>query len=275
MKRRDEMQDLTRGTWKGARQIASRPSRSDWIRVVKPSPAAELHLLCFSYAGGGASVFREWADRLGPSVEVLSVQLPGREERLREDPLRSIGEIARHLKPVVRQLLSRPFAFFGHSMGALVAFELFLQLDRQGGPSPSHFFASACRAPQVVCSRPPLRDLPEDEFLDRLKRMGSLPEALFAEPELLALFSRTLRADLTASEVYRFEEATAPLDCPLTLFASGQDPWVSLEESIPWCEMTSGKSTLRILPGGHLFLRTAQGRLLRCLNEELGNLLCS
>src|SRR5438552_7109196 len=123
------------------------PVTDSWLACLKPRPHAAVRLFCFPYAGGGASAFRCWPDALPASIEVCPVQLPGRETRFREPPYTRLAPLAEALGHALRPFLDRPFAFFGHSMGALVAFELTRWLRRAGGPQPAHLFVSACAAP--------------------------------------------------------------------------------------------------------------------------------
>jgi medium-chain acyl-[acyl-carrier-protein] hydrolase len=240
----------------------------DWLRHY-PGKTPGLRLFCFSYAGAGASVFRSWSAHLPPSVEVIAVHPPGREDRLREEPISSVSRLVERLAPHVGRLLDRPFAFFGHSLGALVAFELARRLREARGVTPHHFFASACRAPQTIPKRPAVHQLPEHLFLTYLERMGSLPAALLCERELASLFSRTLRADLIAHETYRCPASEPVLDCPVTIFAGLKDRWVEREEQLPWCEVTRAGSSLFIFPGDHLFLRSSEVQLLQFVGRRL------
>ena len=185
-----------------------------WIKCYDPRPNAELALLCLPYAGGGASLFRDWSKDLPPAVEVRALQPPGREERLLEEPFDSVGALADALAEVVAPELDRPWAVFGHSMGALTAFELVRRLRERGVPTPVHFFASAFRAPQLACPVPTIHELPADEFLTELnRRYDAVPAAAMESAELLELFLPGLRADVAICDTYAYT-AGPPLDLP-------------------------------------------------------------
>jgi len=238
-----------------------------WFVCPKPSPQARLCLYCFPYAGGGVPVFRTWTAGL-VDVEVWVAQLPGRGSRFREEPLTA-------MLPLVQALArqhpahgdERPFAFFGHSLGARLSFELARSLRRQGKPQPAQLFVSACPAPQSPHERP-IHTLPKAAFLAELERRNGIPEAVLAEPELLDLLLPLLRADLTVYEtaVYSSEP---PLELPITAFGGAEDPIVSREALQAWGEQTTGPFQTSFFAGGHFYLRTAEAQLLQAVEMAL------
>jgi medium-chain acyl-[acyl-carrier-protein] hydrolase len=244
------------------------PSSTDrWITRPRPSPRAKLRLFCIAHAGGGASAFRGWADALPAEVEVCPVQLPGRENRIREAPFDRLGPLVEALADAVDPYLSLPFALFGHSNGALIGFELARTLRARRRPGPVHFFASGRRAPEL----PPDRlthHLPEAEFLADLQELGGLPAELLEHRELLSLLVPTLRADVSIHETYAFTEQ-APLECALTAYGGLADPKVRREQLEAWASHTSGPFVLRMFPGGHFFLQDDRPLLLRTLSADL------
>ena len=222
-----------------------------------------MRLLCFPYAGGGASIYRTWPSSLPPEIEVLPVQLPGREARIREPAFTSLPPLIDGLLPALgRGLLDGPVAFFGHSMGALVAYELARALRDAGSPRPLHLFVSARRAPDLPARTAPIHALPEPEFRQRLRELNGTPEAVLEHPELMELLGPTLRADFTLIETYEPTSAP-PLDCPITAFGGVDDPDVSEEEMAAWRRFTTAAFQLRMLPGDHFFLAQDSGEALR------------
>src|SRR5262245_53644991 len=158
-----------------------------WFPSLRPGSDADVRLFCFPYAGGGASVYRGWAGCLPGSVDVCPVQLPGREARFREPPFARIGPLVEALAASIRPWLDRPFAFFGHSMGALIAFELSRRLQHEHGLQPVRLFVSGCAAPQVQTEREAIHALPADQFRQELRRLNGTPAAVLEDDELMEL----------------------------------------------------------------------------------------
>ena len=239
-----------------------------WLAYHRPQEAARIRLFCFPYAGGGASLYRTWAQGLPPQVEVCPVQLPGRENRIREEPFRRMETLVEALAAGLAPLLDRPFAFFGHSMGSLIAFELTRHLVRERGLSPAHLFVSGHRAPQLPPRDEPIHPLPDEEFLAKVFELNGTPEEVRTDPELRALFLPILRADFELCETYGYQEA-APLPCPVSAFGGLGDHHVPREDLQAWQEQSQGRFVLRMLPGDHFFLTSAEPLLLRTLGQEL------
>jgi medium-chain acyl-[acyl-carrier-protein] hydrolase len=239
-----------------------------WIAYRMPSPQARLRLFCFPYAGGGASIFRAWPEGLPADVEVCPVQLPGRGTRLMEPPFTRLPPLIQALAQALLPLLDKPFAFFGHSLGALVSFELARQLRRQHAVQPVCLFISADRAPQIPNRDPPIHSLPEGEFLVELRRLNGTPREVFEDEELMQIMLPLLRADFAVYETYGYS-TEPPLNCPISAFGGLQDLRVSRGDLEAWRDQTSVAFSLRMFPGDHFFLNTTQPSLLAALSEEL------
>ena len=227
-----------------------------WLAVPYPKPEANLRLFCFPFAGAGASVFFPWAKALAHlPVELRCVQYPGRENRLRETPLESLRELIPAIAAAVSQDLSRPFAFFGHSIGALIAFETARHLRRKGLPLPVHLFVSAARPPDLPAREENLNHLPANEFFDRVaKRYQGVPSEVMLNPELRELLWPMLRADFALIENY-IHEREAPLNFPISAYGGASDP-VAIPEYIPqWERHTSGRFEWQLFPGDHFYLK--------------------
>ncbi len=213
-------------------------------------------------------MYRRWATALPAGIELAAVQLPGRESRLAERAIDRMGHLVAALATALRPHLDRPFAFFGHSLGALVAFELARRLAREGRPGPVHLFAAARRAPQVAGTQPPCHDLPEPQFRAALARMGGTPPQVLDNDELMRLLAPTLRADFALAETYRYEPGP-PLDCPFTVLGGLADVNTSALQLQGWAEHTRSTFGLQMLPGGHFFIHSALARVLEVVTEAL------
>jgi medium-chain acyl-[acyl-carrier-protein] hydrolase len=247
----------------------SRPAaRNSWATFPRPNPGARLRLFCFPYAGGGASVFNSWPRDLPPEVEVCAVQPPGREGRLGEAPFNDVHSLVESAVVGLAPYFDRPFAFFGHSNGAVIAFELMRRLRRGGGALPVAFFPSGRPAPQLPRTVPPIHALPEPEFVEGLRRLRGTPEEVLANPELMAIISPLLRADFAISETYVYRDEP-PFAIPMTAFGGAQDEDVSAEGLDAWRVQTTGEFGALIFPGGHFFIRDDRDRVLAELSAEL------
>lgn len=242
-----------------------------WLACVKPNPQARLRLFCFPYAGGGASIFRSWHEYLPPSVEVCPVQIPGRETRLRDGLFSHIGSLVQATVSALLPYLDKPFALFGHSMGAVVAFEFARLLRRRYGLEPLQLFVSGSSAPHLPHPDPPIHILPDAEFLEELRRLNGTPQEVLENAELVELMLPILRADVAAYETYQYTDEP-PLSIPISAFGGWQDEKVNPERLQAWSDQTTASFTLRMLPGDHFFLRTAQSLLLQALSQELQQL---
>ncbi|MDB4949107.1 MAG: Thioesterase [Gemmatimonadetes bacterium] len=248
--------------------MTPKPSLSSWISTPRPNPASRLRLFCFPYAGGGASIFYTWPGTLPPDVELCPVQLPGREARLAEPPYRDMMELVARLGEVLEPHMDRPFAFFGHSNGAIMSFELARLLRRQGRRMPLHLFLSGRAAPHVPLSHPPVHELPEPAFSDALRRLQGTPEEILANAEIMALITPLLRADFSLAETYACAPEE-PLDVPVTAYGGDADPDVTPEDVEGWSRYTRADFDSRIFPGGHFFLNTQRAMVLAELARNL------
>lgn len=247
-----------------------RPYSSSWGSSGASCQVA-LRLFCFPYAGGGASIFRTWQSHLPREVEVCSVYLPGRERRLVEPRITRMDTLVRLVSAELAPYLNQPFALFGHSMGALISFELCRLMRRERGTQPVHLFVSGYHAPQLQDPEPSYYDFPETMFLDRLSRLNGTPKAVLEDPELIGLMLPLLRADFEAVQTYCYS-AEPPLNVPITAFGGDQDLEVPPQSLEQWRNQTCLGFRAHILPGDHFFLNTARFALLGYLASALEQL---
>ncbi len=242
-----------------------------WLGGPPPSPDARVRLFCFPFAGGGASAFQGWVGKLPEGVELCRIQLPGRENRFIDPAIDDGSVLIPTLAAELRPFLDVPFAFFGHSMGSMISFELIRLLARENGPQPLHFFPSGHRGPHMRLRRRLWADLPKPELIAELQEIDGIPHELLEHDELLELLLPTVRADLKLYENYKYEPGD-PLSCPITAFGGDRDELVNEEELQGWSEHTSAASEYHMLPGGHFYLFEEE-ELLRRLSDEAAKLL--
>lgn len=237
--------------------------------LVSPRPVANpaVRIFCLPHAGGGPAAFHHWPWTLAASIEVHVAQLPGRGARFGELPYTRMEPLLEALLVALRPLLDRPTAFFGHSLGALLAFEIVRAL-RQDGTGTAHLFASACPAPQLLPRGETLHTLPRRQFLEALRRLKGTPPELIAEETFMDLMLPTLRADLALFETYEYKEAP-PLECDLTVMGGGADPQVSADELEAWQRQARRRFNLHVFPGDHFYLNDARSDLLHLIAREL------
>jgi len=202
------------------------------------------------------------------------VLLPGRDRRLNEPAMPDLMALAAAAAEGMRPALDVPFVLFGHSMGALLAFEVTRVLGARHGLVPERLYASAYRAPHLPHRTRHRGQLPRDELIQELMAMGGTPPQLSQHPELWDLVLPTMRADFTACESYRHVQSS-PLECPITALGGVADALVDEEELRAWQEHTRGPFQVRRFPGGHFFLQTAQELVLHLLNQDLEALLAA
>ncbi|NEP59833.1 MAG: thioesterase [Symploca sp. SIO2G7] len=239
-----------------------------WVIFPRPNTQAKLRLFCFHYSGGGASSFRTWTDLFPPYVEVCLIELPGRGSRFMEPLFTQLKPLIQQLSSAILPHLNKPFAFFGHSMGALVSFELARLLSSNYQLAPCHLFVSGRFAPQVPDPDPPIHALPEPEFIEELRRYNGTPEEVLNNTELMQVLIPILRADFTVLETYIYTPA-APLNVPITAFGGLQDRKASREDLEAWQEQTNSNFSLQMFPGDHFFIHSDESLLLGSLTEKL------
>jgi medium-chain acyl-[acyl-carrier-protein] hydrolase len=235
------------------------PNRSSWVLCWKNNVQPKVRLFCFPFAGGGAFYYKPWAEILAPDIEICAIQLPGRENRLREQPFTSMEQLLPILVQVLEPLMDIPFAFFGHSMGAIIAFELALYLRRHNKAAPIHLFVSATAAPHLPNHRPLMHLMSDQELLAELTRLGGTPKEVLEDKDMVAMMLPLMRADVSLFET-RAYTPDAPLTCPITVFGSMEDNRTNSDELALWQQQTQADFDMHSFSGGHFFLKINEHR---------------
>jgi medium-chain acyl-[acyl-carrier-protein] hydrolase len=237
-----------------------------WLRDERPDAA--LKLVCLPHAGAGASSFIRWLALFPPEISPVRVQLPGREDAASQAPLRRVHDVVAELLPQTRQLLDAPVALYGHSVGALVGFELARALTAEGTP-PVHLFVSGRRAPRLAARKATIHHLPDAEFAAGLVEMGGLGES--TSPAFRRYALPIIRADLEIAEEFDYRPEPR-LDCPITAFYASEDPIVDVDQVEAWAKETDSGFEIHGFAGDHFFNQRHReaiaARIVAALREE-------
>lgn len=240
-----------------------------WLGTAVDRSDAPIRLFCFAHAGGGPSFFHSWRPLLRPDVEVCPVLLPGRESRYRERPYTRMTALIGPLVEGLRPYADRPYGLFGHSLGALVAFEVARRLCAEPADGPLlRLLVSGRRAPQLPPRRPDVAGAPREHFLDIVTRLGGMPEQMLRQPDLLDVWLPVMRADFSINETYTPQDGPR-LPCPVSAYTGDDDPEVTPAEMRAWREVTDTAFRLRVFSGGHFYLAEALEDLLGDIRTEL------
>lgn len=238
-----------------------------WLLARPTSQGPAIRLFCLPNAGGAASGYAPWRTRMPAFVDVLPIQLPGRENRHAEPAIADADELVGQLVDVLAAYDDLPFAVFGHSMGAGLAFHAVQGLEKRGLPGPVRLFASSFRAPHLPSRHPRFSSLHGAAFLEALNRLGGLSPELVADPEYMDLLMPALRADMTL--VDQLEEPGTPVGCPITALGGTEDERVARYELEGWELHTRASHRTRMFPGGHFYLREQPDGVVNAIAEEL------
>jgi surfactin synthase thioesterase subunit len=231
--------------------------------------SASWQLFCFSHAGGGPSFFRSWGTWMRPEIAVRRVLLPGREWRLEERPFRHIADLLDPLCDALESHLAQPYAFFGHSMGAVVAYEVARRFSATGTRGPACLIVSGRGAPGLTGNHRRLSALPDDAFVSEVGRLNGIPPEVLSEPQLLSMLLPTLRADYELAETYQ-PLPGSPLGCPVVAYMSTSDTEVQYTEMLAWRKVTTSEFSIRVFRGDHFYLKGGRPDVLNAIRDDLG-----
>ncbi|MFJ2796004.1 thioesterase II family protein [Streptomyces sp. NPDC094461] len=239
-----------------------------WIRRYQPAPDAAVRLLCLPHAGGASSYYVPVAAALAPAADVLAVQYPGRQDRRSEEPLGDLRELADRVADAVSDGDERPLAVFGHSMGALLGYEVALRLE-EAGRGPVRLFASGRRAPSAVRPGEDMHKRTDNALLEGVRRLSGTDAQVFENDELVRMVLPAIRADYRAVETYELRPGDR-VRCPVTVLTGDDDPMTTVEEARAWSTCTDGPTDLHVFPGGHFYLNDRAPEVLAVLRAHLG-----
>jgi surfactin synthase thioesterase subunit len=237
-----------------------------WVTCPAPAPDARVRLFCLPFAGGGASLYRAWSKALAPHIEVCPIQLPGRENRFKETAHRDVNTLAPAIANQLQFYLDKPYLVYGHSMGALLAFEVLRLLQQKGQALPEAAILGAHRAAHLPLKRQPMIELDDAAFIGKLVTFGGFPEEVLRSKELLQFVLPTLRADFTLCDSYRHQPSEA-LDCPVVMVAGTRDQEVCPQDMQPWQRHSLHPARLIELDAGHFFLKTHTDEVFQIIGQ--------
>lgn len=249
-------------------------SSGRWIEVLRGVPRARARLVIFHYAGGSAAAFRPWVELLHPDAEIKALQLPGRERRARESLTHHMSEI---VESVIRELGSAdgiPTAFYGHSIGGLMAFEVAHALREGGQLLPQHLVITGRRAPHLAPPTIALHRLPDAQFIEALSKYDGTPESVIGDRELMRFYLPRLRSDFAISENYVFVPREL-LQCPITAIAGDTDNEADVESVFQWRYQTRAAFEFRRMRGGHFFIHRERQAVVAAIDQVLRQLMSS
>ena len=241
---------------------------ASWVEHLSRDSRRAVRLFCFPFAGGSAHTFRHWQKILPEEIDLCLVHLPGRRHLIRERPFARLNSLVDAIAQAIVPEVFRPFAFYGHSMGALIAYELARTLRARYGCEPTQLFLSGHRAAQLPHFGRRTYDLPDSEFLKKIEYLNGTPRELLDDPKTRKLFLPLLRADFELAETYNYKPG-APLSCPMVVYGGVDDPHVVEPELAVWRQQTTGEFLLRMLPGDHFFIRSNEQAFMKVFGRDL------
>jgi medium-chain acyl-[acyl-carrier-protein] hydrolase len=243
------------------------PSASPWLWH-HGKPDAPMRLFCFPYSGAGASAYRSWGPHLNDDIELWTIQYPGHESRVTETLIENMDAMCAALQEEIGPYLDRPYAFFGHSMGALLAFAFSQKRMHDNLPQPRALYISGCPAPQMWNPEESIIDLSDEELKNQIMKLGLMSPYMLAKPDLIDLYLTIIRSDFTLYESYSNEGIT-PLDCPIVALSGRSDPLVDRDQLQGWNMHTHNDFRMLRFSGGHFYLHDMTPELVQEICDDL------
>lgn len=237
-----------------------------WYRIFKPNPKAKIRLFCFHHSGGAASSYYRWIEHISPSIELIAIQLPGREDRFSEPLINKLEDIIAPLIEGFHTYKEKPFFAFGHSLGALVSFEFLSAIRKYYSILPHYLVVSAARAPHLTYKRPALSQLDNESLIKKIKSYNGIDDSIINNNDLLSLFLPIIRSDFKLLDNYQYK-STNPLLCDILALAGLDDQTVNCEDIRAWSLYTKNNFNYLSFPGEHFFLRKHQPKIIQIINQ--------
>lgn len=245
-----------------------RNPESLWFEHLSRSAVPSLRVFCFPYAGGSADVYRSWKRWFPERVDICLGHLPGRGRRIGERAFTSLPPLVKAIADRIEPKLKIPYILYGHSMGALLSFELARELHLRRQPAPRKLLVSGRRAPQWPKAELPISNFPEDEFIGKLKKLNGTPQEVFENPELMHLFLDVLKADFGMVENYEYSHRE-PLSCPIMVYSGLEDEEIPIESCRAWRDQTSATCRVKVFKGGHFFIRNPDSEFINAFRGDV------
>ena len=243
-------------------------NRDKWFFCKKPKPQASIRLFCFPFGGGGASIFHSWSDAMGDDIEVRALQLPGREGRFQEPRAKNLDTLIHNMVQALEAYQDKPFAFFGYSLGSLLAFEVCRELRKQNMKIPMHLFIAALSPPQLPPPHPPISSLDDKEFIQKVEYYYQPGGEAWNNLELREFLLPVLKDDIALYESYVYRQEP-PLTCPIDVFAGDRDRATPVESTQYWSVQTSSEMKRHLFTGSHFFIDHAVDEIQRLVSDSL------
>jgi len=245
-------------------------SLNKWFTNFGAKDQCSSRLICFPFSGGGANLFRPWASKI-EDCEIVALSLPGRENRFYDENISNLNTLLDEITPLVDQLMDKPCVFFGHSLGALIAFELAQRLRIENRNMPMRLVVSAFRSPERLSENTIMHSLADADFLVELKKYGGTAPELVNDKASMECLMPMLRADFKLHETYRYR-LQPKLSCPITAFCGDRDNIVDINEMKGWKAHTSSFFSIENVSGNHFFVTSETKKMLELLNREMDRL---
>ncbi|TAE61954.1 MAG: thioesterase [Nostocales cyanobacterium] len=248
--------------------MTTKTTFNSWITCPQPNPNAKIRLFCLPYAGGSAVIFHKWSKNLPQTIEVCPIEIPGRGRQITLPPHTKMKSLVAEIATKIIPFLDKPFAIFGHSMGAQVSFELARLLRSDYNLQPIHLFISGRKAPQINSTKRDIYNLPDQEFWQEVSKLNGTPNEVIENAEMIELFLPILRADFTALETH-IHTNQQPFNFPISVFGGLQDTGITQHQLEAWKEHTTSDFSVQMLEGNHFFLRESEKNLLHQITHKL------